>query len=146
MCYARLARGVQPACSEACPTGATLFGDRDELISKAYARFAADPTKYVHKVYGLEEAGGTSVLYIANTDFESLGFKTKLQHYPLPMLTWNALSKVPSVVSVGGVLLYGIYWITNRRNDVAKEERRNGSSGPPRNGEQKPGEQRKLVK
>jgi hypothetical protein len=40
------------------------------------------------------------------------------------MLTWNALSKIPSVVSVGGVLLYGIWWITNRRTEVRKFERK----------------------
>ena len=36
MCYEkRLKDGKQPACTEACPEGATIFGDRDELIAEA---------------------------------------------------------------------------------------------------------------
>ena len=38
------------------------------------------------------------------------------------MLTANALEKIPGVVAVGGVLLYGIWWITNRRDEVARLE------------------------
>jgi hypothetical protein len=48
----------------------------------------------------------------------------------LPMYTWNALSKIPSVVSVGGVFLYGIWWITNRRKDVQRMEHENDAHGP----------------
>jgi formate dehydrogenase iron-sulfur subunit len=33
-----------------------------------------------------------------------------------------ALSKVPDVVTMGSVLLGGIYWITHRRDEVAKAE------------------------
>jgi len=114
---------LQPACSEICPTGATKFGDRDDLIKEAYTRMAADPTKYVNKVYGLEEVGGTSLLYLSGIPFENLGFNTKLQKAPMSLLTWNALSKIPSVFTVGGVLLYGIWWITNRREKVQEYER-----------------------
>jgi formate dehydrogenase iron-sulfur subunit len=67
--------------------------------------------------------GGTSVLYISSVPFEQLGFKTKLENMVLPMYTWNALSKIPSVVSIGGVFLYGIWWITNRRTEVQQLER-----------------------
>jgi formate dehydrogenase iron-sulfur subunit len=38
------------------------------------------------------------------------------------MLTMSALSKVPNVLSVGGVLLGGIWWITNRRSEVQAYE------------------------
>ncbi|HEY6191218.1 MAG TPA: 4Fe-4S dicluster domain-containing protein, partial [Bacteroidota bacterium] len=63
------------------------------------------------------------ILYLSSVPFEKLGFKTQLEGTALPMLTWNALSKVPSVVTVGGVFLYGIWWITNRRKEVQKLER-----------------------
>ncbi len=134
-CYGRITKGLPTACSEACPTGATKFGDRDELIAEAYRRINAEPTKYINKVYGQNEVGGTSILYISSVPFEQLGFKTRLEATPLPSLTWNALSKVPGVVTVGGVLLAGIWWITNRRIEVQRyeqelqrmEERPNGS-------------------
>ncbi len=123
-CTSRISRGLQTACAEACPTGATKFGDRDELVREAYARMRAEPGKYVDRIYGLEDVGGTSVLYLSSVAFEKLGFKTQLQQSALPMLTWNALSKVPGVVGVGGVLLYGIWWITNRRTEVQQLERK----------------------
>jgi formate dehydrogenase iron-sulfur subunit len=124
-CTDRLAAGLPTACSEACPTGATKFGDREELIREAYKRISAEPGKYINKIYGLQEVGGTSIFYISSVPFEQLGFKTNLQSTAMPMLTWNVLSKIPNVVSVGGVMLYGIWWITNRRT-VVERERKNG--------------------
>lgn len=122
MCAERVAQGQPTACAEACPTGATKFGDRDEMLKDAWDRINAEPDKYVHKVYGEHEVGGTSVLFITSTPFEELGFNTKLEMSPLPVLTHNALEKIPGVVSVGATLLYGIYWITSRRDEVPKLE------------------------
>jgi formate dehydrogenase iron-sulfur subunit len=123
-CQSRISKGLQPACAEACPTGATKFGDRDELLKEAAERIKADPSKYVNRIYGQQEVGGTSILYITSVPFEKLGFKTELQTAALSPLTWNALSKVPGIVTVGGSLLYGIWWITNRRTEVKNHELR----------------------
>lgn len=123
-CHGRITQGLQPACAEACPTGATKFGNRDELIREALERMKAEPAKYVNRIYGQHEVGGTSILYITNVPFEQLGFKTELQATALPTLTWNALSKIPGIVTVGGVFLYGIWWITNRRTEVQRFERK----------------------
>jgi formate dehydrogenase iron-sulfur subunit len=137
-CAERLAAGQPTACSEACPTGATKFGDRDELLKEAYARIKTEPSKYVDRVYGTTEVGGTSILYLSGVPFEQLGFKTQLQQSALPTLTWNALSKVPGVISVGGVFLAGIWWITSRREDVRKhEEKIVAEQKKPKNGTQK---------
>lgn len=122
MCADRVAKGQPTACSEACPTGATLFGDRDELMRIAYERMKAEPEKYVQKLYGEKEVGGTSVLYLSSVPFEDLGFKTNLTQAALPQLTWNVLSKIPTIVAVGGTMLYGIWWITNRREMVRQYE------------------------
>lgn len=121
-CAPRLARGLQPVCAEVCPTGATKFGDRDALLREASERILAEPSKYTHKIYGRDEIGGTSVIYLSPVPFEQLGFETKLGEVPMPLLTQNALSKVPDVVSVGGVMLAGIWWITNRRAEVETHE------------------------
>ena len=133
-CHDRITKGLQPACAEACPTGATKFGDRDELLREAAERIKADPSKYVDRIYGQNEVGGTSILYITSVPFEKLGFKTELQMAALPSLTWNALSKVPGIVTVGGSLLYGIWWITNRRTEVKEYELRQRESDNRSNG------------
>ena len=123
-CAERQAQGLQTACAEACPTGATKFGVRDDLVREANARINAEPGKYINKVYGVEEVGGTSILYVTAVPFEQLGFRTNLQSSALPMLTWNVLEKIPNVVSIGGVMLYGIWWITNRRKEVQQHEKK----------------------
>ncbi len=42
----------------------------------------------------------------------------------MPALSAAALGDVPTVVLVGGSLLAGIYWISERRNEVASAEAR----------------------
>jgi len=122
MCYeTRLMVGRQPACTEACPAGATIFGDRDELVAEARRRIEAEPGRYVDRIYGLQEAGGTSVLYLSPVPFEELGFRN-VRTDPYSKLTWEVLSKLPTIVSVGGVMMFGIYWIVNRRQEVADAE------------------------
>jgi formate dehydrogenase iron-sulfur subunit len=122
LCAPRLAKGLPTACAEACPTGATKFGERDALLAEAKSRMEAEPGKYVPKIYGQHDVGGTSILYMSAVPFEQLGFDVKLGEEPMPLLTHHALSKVPNVVTVGAVMLGGIWWITKRREDVARHE------------------------
>jgi formate dehydrogenase iron-sulfur subunit len=122
MCFEALtSRGEPPACTTACPTGATVAGERDELLREAHRRIAAEPERYVDHVYGEHEAGGTSVLYLSPVPFEELGFAQLSSAAPYPRLTWNVLSRLPGVVSVAGVGLLGLWWIIGRRDALARE-------------------------
>jgi formate dehydrogenase iron-sulfur subunit len=122
MCYDRQSQGKVTACSEVCPVGATITGDRDALIAEARQRIAATPNAYYDRIYGLKEVGGTSVLYLSAVPFEQIGLRTAVPQEPLPETTWRVLELLPDVVSTGAVLLGGIWWITNRRAEVAREE------------------------
>jgi formate dehydrogenase iron-sulfur subunit len=122
-CYERVSHGKPTACAEACPTGATICGDRDALIAEARRRLAEKPGQYYNRIYGIEEAGGTSVMFLSAVPFEQLGLKTGLPKEPLPPLTWRALSLVPDIASAGAMLLGGVWWITHRRKEVAAAER-----------------------
>jgi Fe-S-cluster-containing dehydrogenase component len=90
LCNDRVAAGLATACATVCPTGATKFGDRDELIEEATARIRANPDKYVNHIYGVDEVGGTSVLLISDVPFESLGYRTNLSKEPLPLAAVSA--------------------------------------------------------
>jgi hypothetical protein len=46
----------------------------------------------------------------------------------MPVLTATALGDIPTVVMVGGGLLAGLYWITNRRKVVALAEAQEAAS------------------
>jgi formate dehydrogenase iron-sulfur subunit len=124
MCYERQSQGKPTACTEACPTGATICGDRDALVAEARKRIAEKPDAYYNRIYGLKEAGGTSVLYLSAVPFEQIGLKTNVPQESLPKLTWRVLEMLPDVVSTGTVVLGGIWWITNRRGEVAGKEGR----------------------
>lgn len=121
-CYERKLAGKPTACSEACPTGATMTGEREELIREAYKRLAEKPTEYYPRIYGVREVGGTTTLFLSAVPFEQIGLRADLPQVPLPQLTWNVLSTVPDVAAVGSVMLGGVYWITHRREAVARAE------------------------
>lgn len=120
MCAERQARGEMPACVEACPVQAAIYGDREALLAEARKRIEENPS-YVKHIYGEQEAGGTSVLMISDVPFEKLGFFAPPMH-PLPTLTAGPLHETPTIVLVGGSLLAALYWITQRRQEVAAAE------------------------
>ena len=130
LCAARVTEGRSPACAEICPTGATLFGERGALLTEARTRLDAQPEQYTGGVYGEHEAGGTAVLMIAGVPFETLGLPARVPHQPLPMLTWQILSKVPDFVALAGVGLFGLKWITDRRDAVRAHAEATGGGGP----------------
>jgi Fe-S-cluster-containing dehydrogenase component len=64
----------QPGCTEACPTGAVIYGKRTDLLKDAKSRIAAAPGKYFdNKVFGETDGGGTQVLYLSRVSFDKLG-------------------------------------------------------------------------
>jgi len=121
MCLPRLREGKPPACVEACPEEATIFGARRELLEEAHRRIAAAPERYVPTVYGEHEVGGTSVLYISDVPLDFLAWEPHLSPEPLPQLTASALHKVPPMILAVGGLMTGIYWVIGRRMRLAAE-------------------------
>ncbi len=75
LCADRLVEGKQPGCVEACPRGAVISGPRNDLLAEAHRRIDAEPDRYVPKVYGEKDLGGTQVLYLSHVPFEKLGFR-----------------------------------------------------------------------
>ena len=75
LCRERLAENKLPACVEACPRKAVIFGRREDLLAEAHRRIDEKPDFYVPKVYGEKDLGGTQVLYLSHIPFEDLGFR-----------------------------------------------------------------------
>jgi Fe-S-cluster-containing dehydrogenase component len=115
-CYdQRLKKGMEPACTAACPTGAVIFGKRADLLLTAKDRIAQAPDKYFEKrVYGEHEAGGTQVLYLSSVAFDKLGLPklgtTSLGHYAT-----KVTSKIYKWLS-GPILMAGVLGFFIKRN------------------------------
>ena len=122
MCYPRVIEGKLPGCVEACPKEALTFGKRRDLIKIARERIGKNPDRYVDHIYGENEMGGTSWLYLSGVPFEELGMREDLGISPAPELTSGALGSVPIVVGLWPVLLTGIYAMSKRKEKIAKEE------------------------
>ena len=108
MCYEnRLSKGKIPACVQACPEEAAIFGERKALIKIAKKRLKEEPEKYIQTVFGEDDAGGTSVMYISDMKINISKLKSNQIKKPLPEYTKNAMKAVPPVFLSVGALMYG---------------------------------------
>jgi Fe-S-cluster-containing dehydrogenase component len=73
LCNHRLAEGKEPGCTEVCPRNAVIFGTREELLAEAHRRLEENPGRYVDRIYGEHDGGGTQCLYLSHIPFENLG-------------------------------------------------------------------------
>ena len=115
LCWDRLERGLIPACVRACPVDALMFGSKRDLLEIARVRIYNHPERYVHKIYGEHEVGGTGWLYLSAVPFEQLGFPTDLGTTPYPEFTKEFLYSVPVVFLVVPTLLAGLYRLSSDR-------------------------------
>ena len=122
MCQQRLEKELLPGCVESCPKEALTFGTRKRLLKIAKQRIQKYPKRYIDHVYGEDEMGGTSWLYLTGTSFGQIGMREDLGNISAPQLTAGPLSDVPMVVGLWPILLTGIYAISRRKEKIAKEE------------------------
>ena len=123
LCNHRIAEGKGPACAEVCPRGAVIYGKRADLLAEAKARLAANPDRYVPKIYGEHDGGGTQCLYLSHVPFEKLG---------LPTLSETSTSTLQRTIQhtvyrgfIAPVALYGVLgavMFRNRTKGAAKVE------------------------
>jgi formate dehydrogenase iron-sulfur subunit len=123
-CYSRTAKGDLPACVNICPVEAITYGTKPFLIKEARDRIKRNPDKYLEKIFGEYDAGGTSWLYLAGKDFYQLGFP-KVSTKPAPGTT-EAIQHGIFAYFVPPIALYsmlgGLMWYTKRRQDMKQEE------------------------
>ena len=123
LCRERLAENKLPACVEACPRGAVIFGKREELLREAHKRIDEGGDFYVPKVYGETDLGGTQVLYLSHIPFEDLGFRFS-QSQSVPS-TQQAVQHGIYKGFIAPIALYGLLgavMFRNRKKDASDDD------------------------
>lgn len=121
MCFERLQDGGLPACVEACPNQALTFGERKNLLNQAHQRLHHETRNYIQNVWGEQEFGGTSVLYISDVDLSVLDWPAQ-PISPIPALTEPLIHKTPFIGFTVAAGLLGVNWIVKRRMKLAEEQ------------------------
>lgn len=123
-CYERTAEGLLPGCVDICPVEALTYGKRRDLIEIADKRMKLNPERYNGKIFGHTEVGGTSWMYLSNTDFTKLDFP-KLGDSPAPGVSESIQHGifayfVPPIALYA--LLGGIMWVTKNKDNKRGED------------------------
>ncbi len=122
-CFERTREGKIPACVEICPMEVMKYGKRYELVELAHQRIKDNPDRYIDRVYGEYEVGGTSWLYLASKEFEKLDFP-ELDPDPAPGAS-ESLQHAIFAYFVPPISLFallgGIMWISKRGKESEEE-------------------------
>ncbi|HEY8521290.1 MAG TPA: formate dehydrogenase subunit beta [Gammaproteobacteria bacterium] len=129
LCSDRVAVGREPACVKACPTGALVFGTKEDMLKHAAERVADLKSRGFDNagVYDPEGVGGTHVLYVLHhadrADLYS-GLPQNPRISPLVGL-WKGITKP---LGLAGMLLAAVagflHYLRVGPNEVSDEDER----------------------
>ena len=126
LCSDRVAVGLEPACATTCPTGAIVFGTKEDMLHHAEGRIVDLKSRGFANagIYNPQGVGGTHVIYV-------------LHHADKPEI-YNGLPKDPSIsamvslwkdgakplasLALGlGVLGAALHYVTKGPNEVSED-------------------------
>jgi formate dehydrogenase iron-sulfur subunit len=129
LCSDRVAVGQEPACVKTCPTGAIMFGTKDDMRLQAQERIVDLKERGFTKagLYDPQGVGGTHVMYVLHhADQPSLyhGLPDDPHISPLVGL-WKGLSKPIALGAMAFAVLAGFFHYTRvGPSEVSEDEER----------------------
>jgi len=145
----RIKNGQMTGCAEACPTGATLFGTRKELLAEAKRRMTlkegdtynyprGDVSKpdshhekavpeYKQHIWGEKEAGGTNVLHISSVPFDKLGMPP-LEERSHASISESVQHSLYNYLALPAIALAGLTYVV-KKNEVDEDSEENSEGG-----------------
>ncbi|WP_172143638.1 formate dehydrogenase subunit beta [Pseudomonas tumuqii] len=113
LCSDRVAVGLEPACVKTCPTGAIVFGSKEDMIEHADGRIKDLKERGFEQagLYNPAGVGGTHVMYVLHhADQPSLysGLPNDPSVSPLVGL-WKGVSKPLGLLAMGVTVLLGFF-------------------------------------
>jgi formate dehydrogenase iron-sulfur subunit len=127
LCSDRVAVGLEPACVKTCPTGAIVFGSKEDMQVHAEGRIADLKERGFAKagLYDPDGVGGTHVLYVLHhADQPSLYAGLPDQPAISPMVSlWKGITKPLVLLAMGATVLAGFFhYVRVGPNKVDEEE------------------------
>jgi formate dehydrogenase iron-sulfur subunit len=115
-CIDRTSNGLRPACVTTCPTGALMYGDRDELLSigeQCVNILGGNAT-----LYGKNELGGLHAIYVLGDSPEVYGLPAEPKG-----ATHNTIGQwIGGLVTAGLVTALPFWFVLKRKNQIAAGE------------------------
>lgn len=115
-CYdTRLKDGLPPACVEICPQEALTFGKRKDLLKIGHQRIQTHPGRYIDRIYGEKELGGTHWMYLSPVPVEEVGFDPRPGNEPIISHVKDFLGVVPMVLAIWPALFTGFHLLAKKQ-------------------------------
>ncbi|MFZ6692717.1 formate dehydrogenase subunit beta [Undibacterium sp. SXout20W] len=127
LCSDRVAVGQEPACVKSCPTGAIVFGTKEDMKQHAEERIVDLKSRGFDNagLYDPAGVGGTHVMYVLHhADNPSLyhGLPNKPRISPM-IAVWKGLSKPLAVASMAAAAVIGFFHYTRiGPNEVTEKD------------------------
>jgi len=127
LCSDRVAVGLEPACVKTCPTGAIVFGSKQDMQVHAAGRIADLKERGFEQagLYDPDGVGGTHVMYVLHhADQPSLyaGLPDAPAISPMVSL-WKGITKPLALLVMGATVLAGFFhYVRIGPNRVDEEE------------------------
>jgi formate dehydrogenase iron-sulfur subunit len=126
LCSDRVAVGLEPACVKTCPTGAIVFGSKEDMIEHADGRIADLKERGFEQagLYNPAGVGGTHVMYVLHhADQPSLYSNLPNDPTISPLVgLWKGVSKPLALLAMGATVLLGFFhYVRVGPNRVAEE-------------------------
>ena len=125
LCSDRVAVGMEPACVKTCPTGAIMFGSKEQMTEQAEHRIGELKGRGHGKagLYDPAGVGGTHVMYVLKDadDPTQIGLPASPTISAL-VSVWKGFAKPLATLAMAGVALGSLFhYVTKGPNEVSKE-------------------------
>jgi formate dehydrogenase iron-sulfur subunit len=124
LCSDRVAVGLEPACIKACPTGALVFGTKEDMQQHAAERVADLKSRGFDQagLYDPPGVGGTHVMYVLHHADQPQLYAglTPDPHISLLVRAWKGKSKPVALAALALTALAGFFhFVRVGRNEVS---------------------------
>ncbi len=127
LCSDRVAVGLEPACIKTCPTGALVFGSKEDMIAHAEERIDDLKSRGYENagLYDPKGVGGTHVMYVLqHADKPELYHGLpKDPHISALVSLWKGVTKPLASFGLGLIALAGFFhYVTEGPKEVDEDE------------------------